>query len=921
MPAPLLTTKYHLPPVAFGSVVRLRLFERLDELLLPGKRLAWVCALAGSGKTTIVRTWVEHLTSPGSGDRESIPRIAWLSLDVEENDPATFLTYLVTAIQTACPEFIPGTILQSEMNVPYTFPPVRTVLAEIVNQLAGFADPVILILDDYHVISASAIQEGMTFLLEHLPENTRLVMATRAESLLPVSRLRARGQLIEIREADLRFTLDEAAIFLDEITELHLSQPEIELLVERTEGWAAGLQMAALALRSLPGGTAHTQEFVRAFSGSHRYILDYLMDEVFSGLPEPTQSFLLETAFLDRMCADLCKTVLAQACSGAGRSVTVEDQLPSLSQANLFVIPLDEERRWYRYHHLFAELLRNRMRQESTMEDIAERERRASAWFAERGLVLEAIHYSLLAGDVEQAADQMESCAQEVISDGRLAILSQWLAALPADVLTRRPRLRIFQALVSFLKGDAATAITALEETQHILETLPEADSTQALKRELISILAISNISSGNAQRVLSLVEVTLETMPETELIPRARLLFARGMAYAMSSDKRYYALIKQALVLARRAGDIYLAANILNMQAMGAVFFQAQYHTAWQMYGEIIRLCSPAASEGLPLPAAMGYTGRAAIALEWNDLAQAADLLERSVVLSRQGGQASPGFSSFLVQARLAQARGDWNAARGALEEAASNRIFDDNIAAVAQLAQAQVRLHLASGQIEAAVQCAAGEGLPPASRPSPGHPALVREVWTVLQARVLLAQEHPIEALALLDPLIPQAKSAGRLARVIEGSLYQAMCLYTLQRDALAPLSRALAAGQPQGVTRLFLEAGQSMNDLLLAYHSRLGELAVEAERLLHLLGEPGASLPSQAAEMVEPLTARETDVLRLLCEGKSNQEIAAALFLSLSAVKKYTGNLYGKLGVASRAQAIVKAHELRLVPPPEK
>ena len=324
-----------------------------------------------------------------------------------------------------------------------------------------------------------------------------------------------------------------------------------------------------------------------------------------------------------------------------------------------------------------------------------------------------------------------------------------------------------------------------------LLEGLPETGSTQTLKRELISILAMSNMTGGNIQRVLPLVQEALDGMPETDLIPRARLLFAQGMAYAMASDKRYYTLIKQALDLARKAGDLYLAANILNMQAMGAVFFQAEYHAAWQLYDGYHPVCArqPLAS-ALPLPASLGYIGQAAIALEWNDLDRAASLLDKGAELCRTGGADSAPISVPCWSGPAEAGQGDLQAAGEALEEAASKRSFDDNIAAVAQLAAGPGPA--APGMLDRSTwrsSCAAGEALPPASRPGPGLPALVQEVWSVLQARVLLAHERPVDALAVLDPIVAQAKSAGRMARVVEGSLYQALALYALKRDALEP------------------------------------------------------------------------------------------------------------------------------------
>ena len=511
MVTPLLSTKYHLPPAAPDWVQRARLLARLDELLLPGKRLGLVSGLAGSGKTTLVRSWVEQHHSPGSPGRPTPFRVAWLSLDEEDNDLAVFLAYLIAALQTACPEIDLEGNSGFTSGAPYATPPVRFVLGNVVNRLADLPGQVIMVFDDYHAISVTAIHEAFTFLLDHLPDPARLVVITRAESLLPVSRLRARGQLVEIREADLRFTATELAVLLNGTMGLDLNPAENQLLVERTEGWAAGLQMAAMALKSLPDVAQQTGEFVRSFSGSNRFVLDYLMDEVFSRLPLQTQSFLLKTAILDRFCPDLCRAVMGEIVTEASSTIPVEDQLSFLSQSHLFIIPLDDERCWYRYHHLFGELLRNRMRHDVKPGEIAGYQRRAGEWFAAQGLIPEAIHYLLLSEDFEQAANLIEGCAQEVISSGRLTTLNQWLAALPASVFVSRPRLRIFLALTSFLKGDAAAAIAILEDTRQALDELPVTDSTRSLKRELISILAMSNMTGGNSQQVLSLVQDALD--------------------------------------------------------------------------------------------------------------------------------------------------------------------------------------------------------------------------------------------------------------------------------------------------------------------------------------------------------------------------------------------------------------------------
>jgi LuxR family transcriptional regulator, maltose regulon positive regulatory protein len=912
MPAALLSTKYRLPPAASDRVKRARLLTRLDELLAPGLRLGLVSAPAGSGKTTLVRAWIDHLTPAIPERADSAPlRIAWLSLDEEDNDLATFLSYLAAALQAAGIDIHPDLLANSQPNQRGPLPPMRVLLAGLINQLTELPGLTVVVLEDYHFIAAAAVHEWVGFLLEHLPENARLVILTRAESLLPISRLRVRGQLVEIREADLRFNRAETTQFFNDCIGLPLTLAEIDLLDQRTEGWAAGLQMAALALRALPGAAHKSTEFIQTFSGSHRFVLDYLMDEVFTRLPEETRSFLLDTALLDRFCAGLCQAMLE------GLSLqAIEAQLLSLQNANLFLIPLDNQCCWYRYHHLFAELLRSRLRQVLSSEKLNERLRRAVTWFASQGLTEEAVNYSLQAGDLEQAAGLIEACAQEVLAGGQQAKLQRWVAALPAELVIKRPLLRMYQALAHFLAGESSMAIKIITETSQSLEKLPQSSAILRVKYEMLSILAMSSLNADDTQRVISLAQEALDQMPASELTPRARLLFAQSIAYSMVGDKRSLPLITQAQELALQAGNLYLFSNIIAYHAFGLTSFLLQLHASWKLSQRIIDLCLPAnGDKTYAYLAGAGLVGQAGVALEWYDLDTAARLLDQGMQLSQQGSVSAFYFYILLTQAHLAQARGDFAAASAVLEEATRHSSIVSNQMTVAMMIQAQVRLHLAAGHIEAAARWAFGQELPA----GPAFLGLTQEILDLSQGRVLLAQEHADQALALMDKLVPQAESGRRMAHVLKGSLVQALALHKLHRDALAPLVRALQVGQPEGATLLFLEIGPLMRDLLLAYRPRLGDFTSEAGRLLHLFrpqDEQPASRTPAAPELVEQLTPRELDVLRLLYAGKSNQEIAAALHLSLSAIKKHTGNIYGKLGVASRAQAIARARELKLV-----
>ncbi|MDP9375352.1 MAG: helix-turn-helix transcriptional regulator, partial [Chloroflexota bacterium] len=641
----LLVTKLRVPRAAAPRVPRQRLRERLAEGL--AGPLTLVCAPAGYGKTTLL---ADHVARDGRP-------VAWLSLDAADNDPARFWGYVLAALEAARPGV--GAVAQALLRSPQP-PPPTTILTTLINALAAAPEPVVLTLDDYHVIASRAIHDALAFLLDHAPPQLHVALTSRADPPLPLARLRARGQLAKIRATDLRFTPDEAAAFLNGAMDLALSPAEVAALAGRTEGWIAGLQLAALAVR----GRADAPAFIAAFAGSHRYILDYLTEEVLGCLPERVAAFLLETSVLDRLCGELCDAIT----EGGAAEPDGQETLEALEQANLFITPLDEGRRWYRYHPLFADVLRHRLRR-AQAERLPELYRRAAAWHERHDLVPEAIRYALAAGDVERAARLVEANAEARFARAESATLRDWLAALPDELVRARPRLAVAQATIALWGND-------LGVVEGLLEDAERASQDQAagaagpwlgdLQGIIAAIRALLANLAGDPPRAIALSQQARLRLAADNLTWRgavdvnlARAYWKRGEVAAAER-----ALVESELGERRFAGDLILVG--VKYAALGRLrMLRGRLHEAEHTYRRRLEVAIAPGGQVLPI-AGWAYRGLGELLAEWDDLEGAARLLTRSIALNEQAAEPVNLAGSYVAVARVRQAQGD---AAGALE------------------------------------------------------------------------------------------------------------------------------------------------------------------------------------------------------------------------------------------------------------
>ena len=977
----LLTTKLSPPPLRPKRVPRPHLLERLETGLRQGSRLTLISAPAGYGKTSLVSEWVESYKLKGDrmitfqpsnledlspASRLGCPRqdrlpvvrqarlrakidqpatlFAWLSLDDGDNDPHQFLRYIIAALQKADAHI--GETLQAALESPQP-PSPESSLTALVNDIAPLPATILLVLDDYHAITSQTVHACLSFLLEHPLQNLQLVLLTRSDPPLPIARLRAQGQLTELRAADLRFTTAEVTAFLNQVQGLSLPSDDVRLLEQRVEGWAAGIQLAAVALGSLsktPGSVQTVDEigeFIRAFTGGHHYVVEYLVEEVLRRQPAPIQDFLLRTSLLERLSGLLCDTILPigdfrlqiSQSSASNQLSTISNSqaiLEYLDHNNLFLAPLDSAQAWYRYHPLFAEVLRARLRAQVSPAEIARLHQSASRWFMENGLLDEAVEHAFAAGDLEQVATLLESSAKSTMLHGRPMALLRWAERFSPDWLRSRPRLRIYSAWAVFLSGQFDLG---REELQDVRRSLPLTPDTQALRGELASLLAIAATVDQPPADIQELAQEALDCLPEDDLVSRARALRAMGVAYGYmgetSQSLQYY---QQARHLALASGNVFLASNIIETIA-STYIFMGRLRLSARTYQELVDL--GARPGGSPFPfVGYGYLGLAEVSLEQDDLASAGRYLEKGLELARQGGIGYNLPQSWCLMAHLCQAQGDLPAASHALQQAEALSQPSHSFGLRVTLAAHQVRFWLAQGDFNRARRWAFGdEGATTPEIPLADLPLVVREVHLSTQARLWLAQGEYAKVLEIAAGLLPQAEAGGRMGHALEIGLLKALALQA-QGDlpaALQALQPVLELAQPEGYARLFVEAGQPARSLLKLASSRLRGESIRAyvDKLLLAFesaaqGLQPSNLPSPAlpqarqepSTLIEPLTGRELDVLRLLAEGYSNHEIAARMVVSLNTVKKHTSNLYGKLNVTSRTQAIARARDLGLL-----
>ena len=894
---PLLTTKLHQPRLRSRLVSRSSLVERLQQGM--EHALTLVSAPAGFGKTTLLAQWLAASGTP----------VAWLSLEPEDNDHIRFLTYLVAALQTVDARL--GTTALELLRSPQP-PPLETVVALLTNDLLrSTAGDIILVLDDYHVITAEPIHRAMVFLLEHLPPQLHLVLASRADPPLPLARLRARGQLTEVRVAELRLSTAETETFLQEVMGLQLPSDAVAALERHTEGWVAGLQLAALSLQ----GRVDVSAFLAGFTGSHRFILDYLSEEVLSRQPTPLQSFLLHSSILDRLTGSLCDAVTSQRGS--------QEMLESLERANLFLVSLDDERRWYRYHRLFADVLRSHL-QHTQPATVPELHHRASNWYRERGLVVEAVHHSLAAPDFESAADLIEEHAQTIAMAGQVELVLGWLNNLPDRLVCARPFLCIHHADLLLHTQQLEAAENRLQDAERCLTPQMLPDLTRTIRGCVADIRALIVRQYGDLSRYIALAQQSLDLLPESEELWRASAGMNAAHAYLLSGDVTAAAerLVRAAIAHSLSSGDIFqilAAGRLLGRLQM----LQGQLKEASVTYEKAIQAAQNQEALRVLRGASVYSFSMGDLLREWNRLDDAEELLTDGMefLAKEMHAPADEVTCGYVTLARLKQGRGEYSQGLATLEafrQLARQHHYVPHL--LARVAAVQAQIELAQGDLAAAVGWAAASGLSPGDAELP----YLREGEYLVLARVRIAQgcDDPAapflrDALHLLERLLQDAEAKARMNSVLEILVLHALALEARgnRTGALSTLERALMLAEPEGYIRLFVDEGMPMR-LLLREAQAHGIVPEYVAALLSAFGEPTAPRPpSQASSLIEPLTEREREVLGLLLEGASNREIARRLVLSINTVKRHVYNLCGKLGVQSRTQAIVKARTLAL------
>lgn len=882
MSTPVLATKLYTPLPRPKVVLRPHLIERLNEGL--HCKLTLISAPAGFGKTTLVSEWVagcERLA-------------AWLSLDEGDNDLPRFLTYLVAALRTIEARLGEGIwgVLQDPQPLS-----IETILTTLLNEIAAIPDNFVLVLDDYHVLDAKPVDNALAFLLEHLPPQMHLVIATREDPHLPLARLRARCQLTELRAADLRFTPAEVAGFLNQVMGLNLSTEDIAALETRTEGWIAGLQLAALSMQGY--ASRDTASFIESFTGSHHFVLDYLVEEVLQQQSVDVQTFLLRTSILDRMCGSLCDAVLLD------RSAPGQETLEYLDRANLFIVPLDNERRWYRYHHLFAELLRQRLQRRESVDEL---HKRASQWYEDNALESEAFQHAAAAHDIERAERLIERGRMPFYSLGVTTAILDWLDSLPKTTLDARPWLWVKSATSTLMAGRTTGVEDKLQAAEAALAaSMPNVDpdhKTRDLMGQIAAIRATLALLRYQPEETIIQARRALEYLRSDNLPFRSRAIWTLGFAHELQGDRvAARQLYAEAIAISQSSGNRYY--TILSTASLGRIQeSETQLHQAAETYQRSLQL----ASDPGPPNASEEFIGLARICYEWNDLDAAEQYGQQSLQLARQYDRTIDRFvSSEVFLARLKLARGDVAGAAAMLAETEQSVQRYSYVQRRSEVAAAQVLLLLRQGDVTAAARLAQSHDLP------------------ISQARVFLAQGDAAKALALLAPLRRLMEARGWQDERLRTMVLEAIALHAhgAMDKAVQLLGEALALAEPGGFMRLFVDEGQPMARLLTVAAAR-GTRPDYTARLLAAWAADsarpavGAVRPASSAAqpLIEPLSERELEVLRLIAQGLSNPEIGARLFLALDTVKGHNRHIFDKLQVQRRTEAVGRARELGLL-----
>ncbi len=922
---PLISTKLRLPFTRSELVPRALLQTRIEEGLRGP--LTLVTAPAGFGKTTLVASCVTGRDMP----------VAWLSLDKDDNQAGRFLSYLVAALQVANNSI--GSEAAQLLAASQQAPPV-VVLTSLINDLDATNGEIVLVLDDYHFIRSQAVHEAVAFLLEHCPRPFHLVIASRSDPLLPLARLRARGQTVELRTADLSFTEPEAAQFLNDVMGLRLDAGSVAVLKDRTEGWIAGLQMAALSMRN----RKDVLGFIEGFSGTNRYILDYLLEEVLASQPPEIQRFLLRTSILERLTTPLCEAVLAndegQEREGDERSthpasLSLRRSAPILEyleRANLFLVPLDDEQDWYRYHHLFADLLRAQLQKSLGDQGVARLHLRAATWHEQNGLVLEAIHHASMASDDELVERLIKQNYLEMMNRGEMSWVRFWMGNLSKELVYRRPWLCLYEALNRSWYGQLEEASLLLNQAEKRIRAEGSASGTQSMLGYHAYVKSRVTAMQGDTRRAIEFCLTARENVPADSLDLQIDFSITLGYEYFLYGD---FSNANKILNETIRSG--YIARAINNPVAAYCLLarsqvYQGRLHEADDLLQKAAQLIHEAGGQYL---GAVGLVEVEAAALlcEWNDVRRGSRPLEGGLDYLPWWGKADDFCLTYITLARIQLALGNRTEATGATEKAAqliqTCGVFSEARSAVEA---AQVKLWLIQGDWSAVERWAATLK----KRFSSHDPFQYEdELAHITQARVFIAQNKLDEAIRLLSSLEESARSGGRQGRLINIMLLKALALQALGSNEPAglALTNSLTLAEPSGYVRVFLDEGQPMRMLLAWWlaHAGAGPLRDYA---IHLLSqydvEPfvvkvaqgkvsptGNPSASSGQALVEPLSQRELEVLHLLALGRTNQEIARLLIIAPGTVKAHTSSIYRKLDVANRTEAVARARQLGILP----
>ncbi len=924
---PLLETKLYIPPPRSAWVPRQRLIKQLNDGT--DLKLTLISAPAGFGKTTFLSAWVAQSKRP----------VAWVSLDKNDNDLHRFLGYLLTALQRINRDI--GKSAQSMLHSPQ-ISPSDILLSGLINEIANTPEPFTLVLDDYHEIIDKQVHELITLILDDQPSQMHLVISSRADPPWPLARLRGSGELSEIRADDLRFTTRETATFLDNVLGFSLVSEDIDTLENRTEGWIAGLKMAALSMK----GRKDVSGFIKSFSGSHRFVLDYLVEEVLDQQSSDIQEFLLFTSILKRMTAPLCNSVI-----GRDDSHLI---LAQLEQANLFLVHLDDERTWYRYHQLFADLLRSRVKH-AQPDLIPALHRRASEWYEKAELVEEAVVHANAGGDYKRAAHLIEQNAMQMIIRGKHPVVYRWLEELPDELVRARPWLCVYHAWMRYWSGMREEVEECLQNAEQALASTlslsefkkrsaknpflteiekpdiqsprPVGEGSEAERKHIAGYIAAirahNALNSEKIPRALEMAEQAVELLPERDYM-RSLVGIVLGAAYGSQGDIMAARLAyAEASEIAQKYSHQIIsvsAATYLGMEQAKQALLQEAFGT----YREALELAVGPDEKQLPI-AGFPLVKLGDLSREWNDLEAASRDLEKGVEVCAQWGQTDFLADGYVALSRLQLAGGNLGDALNTLQrvERLVHRVEVDKFI-ICWLDECRLRLWLSEGNLAAAVHWAQMSGLRVDGDLSYHH-----DLDHINLARVLIAQgrQHPSgtfleEALELLARLLAAAEKAGWIHQEIKILILQALAHQSAgdKEEALTALAQALSRAEPGGYVRTFIDEGIPMGKILRQAVAR-GIAVGYAGKLLAALeeeteGKSRKIKSTSSSYLVEPLSKRELEVLRLLTTHLSSPEIASELVISKNTVRSHIKRIYSKLNVHNRRDAITRAEELELL-----